>query len=1430
MALPTINNLIGDTIYAPPENGNLLYKYSPFYNLKTLDTTEFESAEGFNLIKLRLSAENAEININKPVDINTEPSYDESVNIIVNDRINPIKIVNPRFYLTSSTTYQIADHQGNLDSNIYTKEDFKIESSLIKNVRTIINLKFLGIYDGGLMKVGNYTFYFKLSDSDGNETDFIAESGRVVCHIGSTNNASSIRGGQLNENSDKLIKFSLNNLDLAYDYINIYYTRSTGDSDNEIQKTYKINDKFKISSLDTVISITGFEEHVEIDNSEINIQYTNFTGVQSVENCQNITFAGNVVKNYEIYKTLEKYSLLITPELTSDVNIGNLNYNYVDKYPDTGGEYSNANNIYYKLSYWDEEIYRMGIIYIMPDYTLSPVFNTRGIKLLKDNTFKRICVEDTIDISDDYLIINSDSNNPENSKGVFKIDYSNPIFNRAGSITPIGIKFNFTNNVLTGSTTKGLPGLKDLTRGFFIVRQKRIPTILAQGLGIATSTLAKCPVIKGDFLNPLNNKTDITYFGESFLQYNNSKDMHPKLGRSFFEIPNVTNNALICPEASLKPNIFNNLFNGSDFVIRENKYTNKSYFSSVNNNKYQFYLGDLTLSNDKKLSSNISSKESTISFIEPGIELTRSNNYEFSSRAGSPNEAWKHLDPVLGAVEDFTDPSGEITGISTITQNTPMPTWFSSKHTIAWEILSFRWSNTITKIRGEFNSFLGIDNPSLKFGQTYNIFQKNYNFNLYWKDYFKIRFNDSSQYSPISDRIVWSSLKTSKQTPTLYRGDCYICTYTHRMLWNFIDPELPTNTRIVDPWTWFKNYKVNFSNLQISGTIVMDDGAGNITGADTTLYHKKVLPLFTYKGLTEDGGNISTGKLILPDGSGFTKYSELAGSYGTSKMNRPDINAVGIGHWITFKICSNINLALRDLDFSRPDEESLFKRKRGFYPIQPISPYLKLPESNVINLGISKTTGSKAYFDIPEVPFTKTSFTNRIYYSEPLQASSFKNGNRIFKSVNYQDYTLEYGAITKLVEWYGKIIAIMEHGVLMIPVNERAIMSNEGGENVYINTDNILPKNPRVISNTFGSTWADSIIKTPRYIYGIDSIGKKIWRTDGESFECISDLKIQKFLNDNINLKVTDRDINVGKNFLKTHYNAFKQDIVFVFKYGDVEWSLCWSELLEKWITRYSWIPEFSENINNIFYTFANSEILNAQLNNNVFTKIYKHGFAGSLEETGNIKPTKWYDTIYPFEFEFVVIGVSGVQKIYDNLKIISNSTEPHSFEFEISGEGYDWNEYKNDIYTVGNKSFLDLTTSYKDYLTSSLTKKIPYIWIRPIDNSNNNWPNGSILKDLTLYKNNKTEEKLIRLFQKAMNIKTQGRLKGNMQYCEDSWDIQIQPISLKYAYLKNNDLALTNNVESRVRDKYIKIKVRYDGSKYAIISAIRTLFTISYA
>ena len=33
-------------------------------------------------------------------------------------------------------------------------------------------------------------------------------------------------------------------------------------------------------------------------------------------------------------------------------------------------------------------------------------------------------------------------------------------------------------------------------------------------------------------------------------------------------------------------------------------------------------------------------------------------------------------------------------------------------------------------------------------------------------------------------------------------------------------------------------------------------------------------------------------------------------------------------------------------------------------------------------------------------------------------------------------------------------------------------------------------------------------------------------------------------------------------------------------------WNLCWNELLNKFITFYSWVPSFMENINNVPFSF----------------------------------------------------------------------------------------------------------------------------------------------------------------------------------------------------------------------------------------------------
>lgn len=1433
MALPIILLNLDNEMYGFPDEGNLVYQYNPFQNLQNRNPiTGIPDPSLPALGDLTMNSSKAGLNITEPITIDTEVSYDDSVNlIIIDNNVNPLKIVNSRFYQTNTRTYKVANRKGNLDTNIYLEDNFKIEASLIKSTRTISTLDFLGIKDGGSMKVGNYTFYFKLADADGNESDFIAESGRVVCHIGTINSPKSIRGGQLDENSYKLIKFRLNNLDLAYDYINIYYTRSTGSEDENLIKTYRINDKFKITNNNVEISITGYEGHEEISLADVNIQYTNFDSAKTLANCQNITFVGNTTNNYELFQLLEKYSLFVTPEVAYDEKgIGNLNYKYEETFLDDGFEYANAKNIYYKLGNWDEEIYRVGIVYILPDYTLSPVFNIRGRKQIGNSEiFTEFNLAETINFSEDYLIEDTiNPLNPENAKGVFKIsDTTKNIFNGRDSIKPIGLKFNFMSNVVDGNGF--LPGLKDITKGFFIVRQKRISTILTQAVGIATSKNAKIPIIQG-----INVSRGIlyNYFAESFLKL---RSADPILGASLFsisELDDITHNALLCPEADLRRTMFNTFFNSSEYLLKEFKYKPSSLLFTSYDGDSNYVLKELVKDDSEN------SVQSELTLIEPGIELIRNSKFDFCSKAGDAIISYKHVDPILG---NFEDPSN---------------TSYNDNH----------WNNGISKVRGEFNTFIGTSADNLIHGRYYNVLEKNYNFEESWKDYFRIRYNDSSPYSPIGDRIQWSTLSKvlspiwdayTHSTDTFFRGDCYINTYTHRMHWNFIDPDIPTNKKVINPYTWTTNFKIkNKVNIKVDN----DGGVSN-----TGLAYNKLLPIFTYKNIFEPAwlGDVGTTGdtniefaqgLLEPEDKKFKKYSERNGLFGTEKINRPDVNAVPLGHWVTFKICSNINLAMRDLDFSRPMEEAVHKQKRGFFPLQSIDSNNSLPESSVINSGISKSLGDKYYFEIPDVPFIKTNFATRIYYSNLLQSSAFTNGNRIFEANNYLDYTREYGSITKLIEWYGKLIVIFEHGVVMIPINERAMMQNATGENVYINTNNVLPKNPKVLSNTFGSLWLDSVIKTTRYIYFIDTVGKKICKTNGEQFEIISDLKVQKFLNDKIKLFESDKDKTINLNFVKTHFNAFKHDVLFVFKYNDIKWNLCWNELTQKWVTQYTWFPEFSENINNIFYTFANQSS-HEQAGN----QLYKHGFSGTEEEAGNIKPTNWYDEQHPFEYEFVIAAVPGVQKIFNTLKIISNLAEPDSFYYEIVGEGFNWFNDKDlitklndtELAAINGVSFSGIPTlkteinvkaRYLRYLsmTPSL-KKLPYIYMQSFDVNDmdgfyRDRPiltapfNMSVLRDLTIREHNRTKENLVNSYQKGSDLKKYGRIKGNMQYIEDSWDVQIQPIIFPYAYVDGVTLLFTPNIEMKIRDKYIKIRVKYKGDQYAIINALRTLFTISYA
>ena len=1557
--------------------GNIVYEYNPLRNYRLSSDTVIngELVEAGSIVDLDTDGFN--FSLNNPLEIDAQSSYDGSVNLIFNDNRNIPRLVNSRFSVLQNNTYEVVDRIGNNDTNLYDSEQFDLDTSLYKRVNTIPTITFNSVLPSGNLKVGNYVIYIKYADADGNETDFVGESGIISCFIGGDRDPFSIDGGFRDQLASKSISLTVSDIDSSYDYIKVYYTRSTSDVDsNRVVTAHEIDRKFPVRNNSCNVIITGSEETKDIPVSDINIQYSIIDKAKSQTVCQNMLFLGNSCKPDMMYKDLSDISLRLLPyliESDSERFIGKTSYDYSDLSDQSySHEYYNTLNIYNKVGYWNEEIYRFGVVYIMKDGSLSPVYNIRGKNgipkfeelqsaYLQSDLWKyenNEKVRNYIPIDESTFDV-SGTSYLENAKGVLRINTDSD----SRKVYGIGIAI----------PTEVSEYLNTLVQGLFIVRQKRIPTILAQAYVMPRDLEAEVPLINYGG----------SYIAERFL------DNDRKLNESYLprlytisDMARVNRSAkvAICPEYDVRQSYFNHLFTGTEYVVRKaDIQPSMTTLSRDIYNDRHYYVDNYYGRREEQFS------RAKIIGVGDNVPIAAVEDYNFRGRAGEAEEGFRFR-------------------------------YIESKN---------KEKEATNLIRGAYSPYLGIIGDQVTIGSIINIYIPGYS-EAQMSTYFNTRYEDNSPYYSVSSRLslanIDSLLSLQKAggdlytyTVPCYRGDCYICNFTHRLNRNFQDPSAPTNDEVVDETTWKDNYD------------------------------------------TENTEN-------------------------NAKINRGDVNAIQLGSWITFKVCSSYNLSIRSLDPSYPTEEGLTGLKRGFYPLQELSPAgaTKIPESSVINGGYSSTTSEKQAFTLPDVPYIKNRFDTRIMYSDISVGDAFKNGFRVFQMTHYRDYPRTYGGIMKMIELFGNILCIFEHGIALIPVNERAVAGEGSGGNVFINTSNVLPENPKMLSDTYGTQWPESVVQTPYFVYGVDTVGKKIWRTNGDQFEIISDFKIQEFLNENITLSEREMTPIIGVRNVKGHYNAFKQDVMFTFYddlYGFEEkvWNICYNEVMQKFITFYSWVPSYSANIDNIHFSFnrdtskwisklassgslstsadgivlsnvviddwetkddmkltklglvnrslpntqntgleieltyeivkdnfgmykhfkiitegekqnkvsylalkedfewtvpvvqlnlqctidylyssesapqdlddyvagwkdyvtynaglyqssiaiTKQEVLDNGVNEglNLTTDFWKHGQSGIIDIKDKIKPCYWYGKQHPFEYEFVVVDNPATHKIFENLQIVSNKAVPDSFHYEVVGESYEFHEDKKNMYIrqeatkdfyqyngsdiLYNRNFLDLRGKQRDILrnwkpTGQKVKSTMFpLYYARVDTFNEiedyykgkTAPNKDYvnLSGSEIVYNEKLDEFRVWTHAKAADIKDPriGRLRGNMNYQGDVWNIQINPIIFVQRNepawntakltketidkvpisvgnspipndLKGFDITSETPVEdympqdlidlgygpedidtsdwwsgrkeARLRDKYIKIRVRYTGEELAIITALKTLYTISYA
>ena len=150
------------------QEGDLNNTYSALKNMINKDN----SLVDFNTGELS-------IDLNNPLNIECQPSYDGTVNLIINDDKNPPRIINSRFTKIEDGRYRIINRNQKQQTNLYREGKIDSQTRLFRNINNIPRFELINVSEFGQLKGGNYTFYVKFADNDYNKTDIVAESGQI---------------------------------------------------------------------------------------------------------------------------------------------------------------------------------------------------------------------------------------------------------------------------------------------------------------------------------------------------------------------------------------------------------------------------------------------------------------------------------------------------------------------------------------------------------------------------------------------------------------------------------------------------------------------------------------------------------------------------------------------------------------------------------------------------------------------------------------------------------------------------------------------------------------------------------------------------------------------------------------------------------------------------------------------------------------------------------------------------------------------------------------------------------------------------------------------------------------------------------------------------------------------------------------------------
>lgn len=1057
------------------------------------------------------------------VDLELQFKYDNSINYIIVIDNNLPRIINSGFTRNNGLFELLPDSYYNIDTLLDT-------TPLVPASTQMPKVEFNEIVTGGKLKPGNYQYAFAYLDSNFNETDIVVESKTCAVMFGDKY-SDEVKGGTQNEETDRLVKLTLTNIDPSFKYIQVYFQYSSG-----TESTYTAIFKFNVPILNHAtinFTHTGYEQVTEVTSEVLNVEYSAIASASVECQTKNYLLLGDI-KQTEIDWT--EYAALVET-ITPTLRLKTL---------DSVKAYSNPANVYNFMSERRAETAPYGIVFIMNTGVKSPVFPITGVD----------------------MTLPDPATTPSQMQKMGLIRF--PTLFQHGykyeEIIVLGLDFNLGN-------IQANPLIADNTSGYFIVRGTRIEDAIAQGYLVPTFKAPITDGISGELQEYDDNDKTIEQFKnvpafdsiiEGHLYLDAAEDNRHYVVKKNLEIDMGYMLGTICDEYVGKFDNENTSGTGAGFrIYNKDKWAFYSSEAILNEPEFITKLHDRNLLSLTQVGKIEFEAECNLPWqIEPYYKNSYNDvGYPIKSEGitGTKYEFRKVLrysTPLTLDMDAFFIPAENRNSINTFSSGVvlSMREYMMSKNGYTQNV--DRTGTKALAVHSSYNAYFGIDVIGMK-------------------DTEPASGNPIGAARRISDGTIQNgrpgngTIRINVKNDEDLRSQVCLLPYDNGSLGDTIRAAFIVN---IYPRTtgMLPNPSVLYPSIDIIAyKRVSDNLIWAIDGTASVIY----------------GGDTYIGSV-------FNKLSQPGPDYRDSSL--PDTNTsqrrnIDMGILVELVQETKYNPAMR-VEYA-VDEMEL--EKRTFFPYRDSLPNdyreYRYPDTVHSTVGSAVLYPPKARFSLSSsAPYFKFSFFTRIMHSERDIPNAFANNYRVFEGNNYRDYDTAMGKITRLVEYRDNTIIVFEQGIAVATIEQRMQTANDELGGVFVEPKSVLPPNIAFFSKEIGSQNPYSVIRTPGAVYGFDVKRQKIWQLT-EQLKVISDTGFISFLknnmnNDNFRIK-TNTGYDPELNEVLFTYTEYSDEFTI-----SNQWTLVYKEGLERFTYFFTGKPHFYARRNNEFYSFGNKD------------------------------------------------------------------------------------------------------------------------------------------------------------------------------------------------------------------------------------------------